>query len=82
MTADEFRSLKPNRVLLQEIAKKTGGEVIGLERLEGFANELPHRKVPIAESWTFPIWHQPAVFLFALACFIAEWGLRRWKGMA
>src|SRR5258708_19530472 len=26
-------------------------------------------------------WHQPAVFLFALLCFVAEWGVRRWKGL-
>ena len=80
--ADEFHSLKPNRALLEEIARKTGGEVIAPERLESFAAGLPRRKVPVAESWTLPLWHQPVVFLFALACFIGEWGLRRWKGMA
>jgi hypothetical protein len=80
--ADEFRSLKPNRSLLEEIAKKTGGEVIPLKQLDAFAAGLPQRKVPITEAWTFPIWHQPFVFLFALACFIAEWGLRRAKGLA
>jgi len=26
--ADEFRSLKPNRALLENIAKRTGGEII------------------------------------------------------
>ncbi|MHC1768354.1 MAG: glutamine amidotransferase [Verrucomicrobiia bacterium] len=77
----EFRSLKPNRALLEEIASRTGGEVIEPGRLQSFASSLPQRKVPVAESWTLPLWHQPAVFLFALACFIGEWGLRRWKGM-
>jgi hypothetical protein len=33
------------------------------------------------EAWTFPIWHTPAMFAFALACFVSEWGLRRWKGL-
>jgi len=46
------------------------------------AASLPHRNVPITETWTTPFWHQPAVFLFALLCFVAEWGLRRWKGLA
>ena len=81
-SAEEFRSLKPNRALLEEIARKTGGEVIDLNNLEAFAGSLPQRKVPIAESWTIPLWHQPVVFLLALACFIGEWTLRRWKGMA
>jgi hypothetical protein len=80
--ADEFRSLKPNRALLETIAKKTGGEVISASTLEKFAKGLPNRKAPITESWTSPLWHQAGVFLFALACFVAEWGLRRWKGLA
>jgi hypothetical protein len=80
--ADEFRSLKPNRALLELIAKKTGGEVISINSLDDFANGLPRRSAPITESWTSPLWHQPAVFLLALLCFLAEWGLRRWKGLA
>src|SRR6266568_4200208 len=80
--AEEFRSLKPNRALLETIARQTGGEVIPLNRLDSFAASLPNRKAPIAESWTVPLWHRSAVFLFAFVCFIAEWGLRRWKGMA
>jgi uncharacterized membrane protein len=80
--ADEFRTLKPNRSLLEALAGKSGGEVIAADKLEEFARTLPSRKVPITESWSFPLWHQAAVFLFALLCFIAEWGLRRMKGLA
>jgi len=80
--AEEFRSLKPNRALMESIAKQTGGEMIAADKLDGFAAGLPNRKAPITESWSYPLWHTPAVFLFALACFVAEWGLRRWKGMA
>jgi hypothetical protein len=80
--AEEFRSLKPNRALLESIARQTGGEVIAANDLEAFAAKLPNRKAPITESWSVPLWHQPMVFLFALACFAAEWGLRRWKGLA
>ena len=80
--ADEFRSLTPNRALLETIAKKTGGEMIAASKLDDFAETLPHRQAPIVETWTSPFWHQPAVFLFALTCFVVEWGLRRWKGLA
>ena len=79
--AEEFRSLKPNRALLETIAKKTGGEIIEASKLEEFAKSLPNRKVPVTEAMTVPLWHQASVFLFALICFVAEWGLRRWKGM-
>ena len=80
--AEEFRSLKPNRALLETIAKRTGGEVIAANRLEEFAASMPHRNVPVIENWSLPLWHRSSVFLFALACFVAEWGLRRWKGLA
>jgi hypothetical protein len=36
---------------------------------------------PVMEGWTTPAWHTPALFGFALACLVAEWGLRRWKGL-
>lgn len=80
--AEEFKSLKPNHALLESIARKTGGEVISMNNLPAFAGKLPNRNAPITESVTTPLWHQPSVFLLALACFAAEWGLRRWKGMA
>jgi hypothetical protein len=79
--AEEFRSLRPNRALLETIAKQTGGEVVEVGELERFVRRLPNRRAPIHEAWARPLWHQPAVFLFALGCFLAEWGLRRTKGL-
>jgi uncharacterized membrane protein len=81
LVADEFRSLTPNISLLETIAQKSGGEIIPADRLESFARNLPHRHAPIMEPWTHPLWHTPVVFAFALACFLSEWGLRRWKGL-
>ncbi len=81
LAGDEFRSLKPNRALLEALAKKSGGEVVSIGGLNRFIESLPTRKAPVMQPWSYPLWHQPAVFLFALACFVAEWGLRRWKGM-
>ena len=79
--AAEFQSLKPNRALLESLAKRTGGEVVGLEDLEKFVRRLPERRVPIMETWSEPLWHKPLVFLLVLACFVTEWGIRRWKGL-
>ncbi len=80
--AEEFRSLKPNRALLENIARQTGGEIVSANDLAAFAEKLPSRNAPITETVTTPLWHKPFVFALALACFISEWGLRRWKGMA
>jgi uncharacterized membrane protein len=82
LAADEFRSLKPNRSLLEMIAQKTAGEIVAADKLDEFVRGLPNRKVPITESWSFPVWHRASVFLFALICFVLEWGIRRWKGLA
>jgi uncharacterized membrane protein len=81
LLADEFRSLQPNTALLESIAKLTGGEMISANKLDAFARGLPNRRAPVMEAWTTPAWHTPALFSFALACLVAEWGLRRWKGL-
>ena len=79
--AEEFRSLKPNRAFLETLAKQTGGEMVKASGLESFAKSMPNRKAPVMESASIPLWHTPAMFLFALACFVAEWGVRRLKGL-
>jgi hypothetical protein len=79
--AEEFRSLKPNRALMEAIARRTGGEVLKLEDLDKFVRQLPGRHAPITETSTHPLWQNPVLFLFVLGCLLAEWGIRRWKGM-
>ncbi len=79
--AAEYRSLAPNRPLLEELANKTGGRLLTFDELDTFANELPTLKVPITEIIHSPFWHQAPLFLLALACFVTEWFLRRRKGL-
>ena len=67
--ADEFRSLKPDRELLESIARRTGGEIVAMEDLLRFARKLPQRAAPITETTSEPLWPKPEVFLFVLACF-------------
>ena len=78
---EEFRTLTFNRPFLDALAKQTEGEVIEADELDAFVSSLPNRKIPIVETWTYPLWHQTSVFLFAISCLIGEWGLRRWKGL-
>jgi uncharacterized membrane protein len=81
LAAEEFRSLQPNTALLEAIARRTGGEVIPADKLEQFAAGLPNRQAPVMEQVSRPLWHTPALFALALACFVAEWGLRRARGL-
>jgi uncharacterized membrane protein len=82
LDADEFRLLAANRALMEQLARKTGGEVIAADRLAAFARDLPKRRAPVTETVTEPLWHTPWMFLFALGCFLGEWGLRRKNGLA
>ncbi len=77
----EFQELQPNRELLAQLAERTGGEVIDLDRLDDFVSSLPNRKIPITEPWVYPLWHQWGVLALAISCLAGEWGLRRWKGL-
>lgn len=80
--AAEFENLATHRALLETLAKQTGGRVMEESELSDFTRELPTEKVPVTQTWVYPIWHQPWVMLLALVCLCAEWGLRRWKGLA
>ena len=82
LNAAEFRTLTPNRTLMETLARGTGGEMVAPDRLAAFVKELPNRRMPVTETWTTPLWHTPILFILALACFVAEWGLRRWSGLA
>ena len=79
--ASEFRRLSPDLALLERIARETGGEMVEPNQLDEFVTGLPNRKIPITEPWVYPLWHQPAIFLFAICCLLTEWGLRRWRGL-
>jgi uncharacterized membrane protein len=79
--AEEFASLDPNRTLLGEISARTGGRVLQLSDLDGLADRLPSAPAPIMEPRSWPLWHQSWMLLLVLACFIAEWALRRWRGL-
>ena len=79
--ADEFRTLEPNRTLLAELARRTGGELTAWSQLDRLKEKLQLRPAPIEETWSFPLWHRPEVFLLVLACFLTEWIWRRWRGL-
>lgn len=80
--ANEFRALSPDKALLQRIADKTGGSVLEWDALSKISETISKQQTPITEIWSYPLWHNGWLFLGALCCFLAEWGLRRKKGLA
>jgi uncharacterized membrane protein len=80
--ADEFARLDTNRELLESIAGRTRGETIPADGLPAFVDGLPNRQAPNMEVWVAPLWHRAWYFLIAVACLVAEWGIRRRAGAA
>lgn len=80
--ADEFSTPTVNVALLQELARKTGGDVISQDHLNTFISSFPERTLPVMETETIPLWHTSWVLMTVLALLAGEWGLRRWKGLA
>ena len=80
-SADEFKSIKPNPAVLEQIARQSGGQMLRASDLPAFARELPGKSAPIKESYSTPLWHSSWFFLLAMLCFVSEWGLRRTKGL-
>ena len=78
----EFESLLPNREFLQQLADKTGGELVEVPNLESFAAAFDTKKVPVSETKTIPWWHRWSIFAVAVGLLLAEWGARRIWGLA
>lgn len=79
--AREFESLSPNLTMLESIVKKTGGEILQPEQLDTWASGLIGKPAPHMQIVRTPLWHSGWVLALALLCFVAEWGLRRSRGM-
>ena len=78
----EFANLAPNRDLLARLASRTGGELLSLDQLDRLPAALAQRPSPLMETWNDPLWHRSWVLAAALLCFLAEWAIRRRKGLA
>ncbi|MEY4483377.1 MAG: hypothetical protein RL693_829 [Verrucomicrobiota bacterium] len=78
--AEEFQSLMPNRALLERLATWSGGRVLEMSELADWAKAMPEVKLPIMETRTEPLWHQPWFLLLLVALLGTEWWLRRRQG--
>ena len=79
--ADEFRRLAPNRPLLAEIARRTGGALVEPDDIDALVAHLPSQPAPVNEIVSRPLWHTPWAYLLVLGSFVAEWVWRRWRGL-
>ncbi|MFM7132717.1 MAG: hypothetical protein ACKO0W_00195 [Planctomycetota bacterium] len=75
---DELRRGDADREALEEISRRTGGQVLGKGGLARIAELLPRRSREIDESVVRPIWDTPLAFALLLLLVAIEWAGRRW----
>ena len=80
--AEEFQHSRFHRETLEELASATGGRIVPHDELPNFVAELPQRQAPVMETATSQLWHRPWLLGIVILLLAAEWGLRRWKGLA
>jgi len=59
------------------LAERTGGDVLAVSDLAGWANELPMKKADVMKPFPTTLWHLPWMFAAALLLLVTEWWLRR-----
>lgn len=69
------------RPLLQGLAAVSGGRYVPADSLYALRGQLPAQALSRVRSQRLDLWNHGALLLFILACLIAEWWLRKWKGM-
>lgn len=68
--------------LLRRIASETGGRYRALSQAEDLAEDVVYTESGVVVREAHDLWDMPAVFLLILVLLGAEWGYRRWRGLA
>ena len=80
--SDEFRDPRPDAARLASLARLSGGTIMaGAEDLAGLLEKSTESVDRVVTSRS-PLWDTPVVFGFVFTLLVAEWTLRRWKGLA
>jgi len=68
--------------LLRRLAEETNGRYYPLAEAERLADDVIYTESGITVREARDLWDMPAVFLLFIVLLGAEWGLRRWRGLA
>jgi len=78
----ELRDAEADRALLEQLARETGGRVVGPEGLPSLVASLPNRSIRTENPIRDPIWNSPLALLLLVAIFGSEWAMRRTARLA
>src|SRR5436189_208107 len=78
----ELSAVSSDTTRLRRLAESTGGEFSTLDPV----SRLPQRIAALTDARMrfveHPLWHSPLLFAFVVACFVAEWAMRKRLGLA
>ena len=78
---EEYFDASANRNLLERLSEETGGKVFSPSEVDRLLDELSYSTAGITVREEQPLWNMPILFVILLTCLLAEWTLRRWKGL-
>jgi hypothetical protein len=80
--AGEFAQIRMDAAALREAAAATGGKYYTIETAARLLDDLPPgRQVPIETLPSIPLWNRWPVLLLFILLIIAEWVMRKRRGM-
>ncbi len=79
---DEYFDAAPNAAGLARIAQITGGRSYTVADMAGLPRDLVYSAAGATTRERKDLWDAPAMLLLLLGVLGAEWGYRRWRGLA
>ena len=71
-----------DRASLARLADSSGGQMMSLETISNLPDRLGEIQNRQASPATLRLWDSAYLFLFVVACLVAEWSLRKRVGLA
>jgi hypothetical protein len=78
----EIADVTCDNALLRRLAEASGGQFLPLERLGELPGMLASSGANRSRDYEVSLWDNPLLFVFVVACFGAEWALRKRLGLA
>jgi uncharacterized membrane protein len=78
----EFFGAEMRPALLRRVANETGGRFYTAATMKDLPRDIVYTKSGNTVLEEMDLWDMPAIFLALIALIGAEWGYRRWKGLA
>jgi hypothetical protein len=78
----EMADVSGDNDLLRRVAEASGGQFLPLDRVGELRGLLATTGANRSRHSELPLWDNPLLFVFVVACFGAEWALRKRLGLA